>query len=126
MGVHTVILIYLFVLVATGGRVVADAAAETSDYFYLPEGPPWTLQNGDQIPLKVNTATCVHTLNEIEYYDLPVCRPVEGVSQFRQNLAQHLTFQRIQNSPFEIFMKQDTFCQPVRGTLFYLKDKTYY
>eukprot|EP00977_Amphora_coffeiformis_P009002 scaffold2043_cov166-Amphora_coffeaeformis.AAC.1 len=112
MEIRVVILLYLIVLVATTGRA-AEVVVETTDYFYLPDGPPLTLQNGEQISLKVNTATSVHTLNEIDYYDLPVCRPVEGISQFQQNLGQHLAFQKIQNSPFEIFMNQEMFCQLV-------------
>ena len=114
MGIQTVFLIYLIALVATRGRAAYAATAESTNYFYLPDGPPWTLQYNELIPLKVNIATSVATLNEIDYYDLPVCKPVEGISQYRQNLGQHLTFQKIQNSPFEIFMKQEMFCQLVR------------
>ena len=112
MGIPVAILIRLFVLVVTTGRAAAN-------YFYLPGVTPWTTR-GEQISLKVNTATSVHALNEIDYYELPVCRPSEGISQFGQNLGQHLTFQKIQNSPYKIFMMQEMFCQMVRGTRLYL------
>ena len=54
-----------------------------------------------------------------DYYSLPFCKPTGGVQTSAENLGEFLSGDRIDNSPYELFMRDDTtcniLCQEVRG-----------
>lgn len=108
----------VLIILRTGQAEDPVARPTTRNYFYREDAPPRTLLIDEGISLYVNTATSSHTLNEIDYYDLPVCRPTEGIAPFGgQNLGQDLDFQKIQNSPYQILMKREMFCNLVRSCI---------
>ena len=45
-----------------------------------------------------------------EYYSLPFCTPDEGVVTSTENLGEFLSGDRIDNSPYKLFMRDDTTC----------------
>jgi transmembrane 9 superfamily protein 2/4 len=78
--------------------------------FYLPGVAPRTFRYGDRVELKVNKMTSVHTQVPYDYYALKFCKPRSGVQQAQENLGEFLTGDRIENSPYQLFMEQDQFC----------------
>ena len=54
--------------------------------------------------------TSVHTQVPYDYYALKFCKPRSGVQQAQENLGEFLTGDRIENSPYQLFMEQDQFC----------------
>lgn len=81
------------------------------DGFYLPGVSPISFKEGDPVPLKVNKMTSQKTLMPVEYYRLPFCKPKDGVKMENENLGEFLAGDRIENSPYELYMKQDMYCQ---------------
>ena len=63
-----------------------------------------------KVELKVNKMTSVHTQVPYDYYALKFCKPRSGVQQAQENLGEFLTGDRIENSPYQLFMEQDQFC----------------
>eukprot|EP00560_Eucampia_antarctica_P001193 CAMPEP_0197833196 /NCGR_PEP_ID=MMETSP1437-20131217/18162_1 /TAXON_ID=49252 ORGANISM="Eucampia antarctica, Strain CCMP1452" /NCGR_SAMPLE_ID=MMETSP1437 /ASSEMBLY_ACC=CAM_ASM_001096 /LENGTH=510 /DNA_ID=CAMNT_0043437101 /DNA_START=216 /DNA_END=1745 /DNA_ORIENTATION=+ len=55
--------------------------------------------------------TSMKTLMPVEYYRLPFCKPVDGVKLENENLGEFLAGDRIENSPYELYMKTDMYCQ---------------
>jgi hypothetical protein len=45
-----------------------------------------------------------------EYYSLPFCSPDQGVIMSAENLGEFLTGDRIDNSPYQLLMRDDTTC----------------
>ncbi len=61
--------------------------------------------------MKVNAMTSIHTQIPKPYYRLPFCQPDGGPKMASENLGEFLTGNKIQTSPYTIYMLQDTFCQ---------------
>jgi len=79
--------------------------------FYLPGIKPHAFKKDELIPLKVNALTSVHTQVPRDYYRLPYCKPAEGVNMASENLGEFLTGNKIENSPYKIYMLNEQFCQ---------------
>jgi transmembrane 9 superfamily protein 2/4 len=79
--------------------------------FYLPGIKPHAFKADEMIPLKVNALTSIHTQVPRDYYRLPYCTPGDGVEMASENLGEFLTGNKIENSPYEIYMMQERFCQ---------------
>uniref|UniRef100_A0A7S3JWL9 Transmembrane 9 superfamily member n=1 Tax=Aureoumbra lagunensis TaxID=44058 RepID=A0A7S3JWL9_9STRA len=79
--------------------------------FYIPGVAPRTFRYGDRVELKVNKLTSIHTQIPLDYYSAKFCRPYDGVQQASENLGEFLTGDRIENSPYELYMEQDQFCK---------------
>ncbi len=79
--------------------------------YYMPGVRPQTFYKGDEIPLKVNALTSIHTQIPKPYYRLPFCLPEGGPLMASQNLGQFLTGNKIQTSPYTINMATDVYCQ---------------
>jgi transmembrane 9 superfamily protein 2/4 len=79
--------------------------------FYVPGVQPLSFQDGDEVPLKVNALTSTHTQMPRDYYRLPFCQPPDGPRMASENLGEFLTGNKIQNSPYRISMRTETYCQ---------------
>lgn len=90
--------------------VLGAAAAGVADAFYVPGVHPISFKEGEEVPLKVNALTSTHTQIPRDYYRLPFCQPPEGPKMASENLGEFLTGNKIQNSPYKLFMLEETFC----------------
>lgn len=79
--------------------------------FYVPGVHPENFQKGQNVPMKVNSITSVHTQIPKDYYRLPFCRPEEGTKMASENLGEFLTGNKIQNSPYLIEMLEEVRCR---------------
>merc|ERR550539_1787040 len=79
--------------------------------FYIPGVKPQTFSRGEDVPMKVNALTSIHTQIPKPYYRLPFCQPSEGPKMASENLGEFLTGNKIQTSPYTINMITDVFCQ---------------
>jgi len=77
---------------------------------YLPGVNPNSFAEGDRVELKVNKITSTKTLMPVDYYRLPFCKP-EKVKTENENLGELLSGDKIENSPYLLFMKQDMYCE---------------
>jgi len=79
--------------------------------FYLPGVLPHSYASGDEVELKVNKLSSVHTQVPFNYYSLKYCHPHGGIVPYSENLGEFLSGDRIENSPYEISMLEDSFCK---------------
>jgi transmembrane 9 superfamily protein 2/4 len=79
--------------------------------FYIPGVQPQEFKKGDEVPMKVNAMTSIHTQIPKDYYRLPFCLPEGGPKMASENLGEFLTGNKIQSSPYVINMLTETFCQ---------------
>lgn len=70
--------------------------------FYLPGVAPHSYAEGDEVDLKVNKLSSIHTQLPYDYYSLKFCRPSEGVQSYSENLGEFLSGDRIENSPYKV------------------------
>lgn len=89
---------------------LAAVAAIMADAFYLPGFAPKEYQDGEQVELKVNKLTSTRTQVPYDYYSLPFCPPKGGVKTAAENLGEFLTGDRIDNSPYQLYMREDAYC----------------
>ncbi|KAK1311410.1 hypothetical protein QJS10_CPA08g01907 [Acorus calamus] len=68
--------------------------------FYLPESYMHTYSTGDEISVKVNSLTSIEAELPFSYYNLPYCRPDEGIKTSTENLGHLLMGDQIVNSPY--------------------------
>lgn len=78
--------------------------------FYVPGVAPLTFQEGQEVPLKVNALTSTRTQIPRDYYRLPYCVPEGGPKMASENLGEFLTGNKIQSSPYTLYMKKETYC----------------
>lgn len=64
-----------------------------------------------QYTAQVNKLTSTQTQIPYDYYTFPFCRPSAGVHHYGENLGEFLTGDRIENSPYDIGMKEDKACK---------------
>ena len=86
----------------------------------LPLYPPLSIGAGAPVPLKVNALSSVETHLPYEYYKLPFCKPVK-VTDYRENLGELLTGNKLENSAYELNVGVETRCR-VLCTKKYTKD----
>lgn len=91
---------------ALGGMLMLP----TADAFYLPGVAPVTFSFCDDVEVKVNKLTSVHTQLPLDYYSMPFCEPPNGPKKSSENLGEFLTGDRIESSPYSIFMQHNTSC----------------
>lgn len=87
-----------------------------ADAFYVPGVQPHEFAVGEDVPMKVNAMTSIHTQIPKDYYRLPFCRPSDGPQMASENLGEFLTGNKIQSSAYSINMKTDAFCSKVCQT----------
>jgi transmembrane 9 superfamily protein 2/4 len=78
--------------------------------FYIPGVEPQPFKRGDDVPLRVNSMTSIHTQVPKDVYRLPSCIPVDGPKMASENLGEFLTGNKIQSSRYSIKMLTDAFC----------------
>ena len=72
---------------------------------------PHLFAQGDPVALKVNKLTSSRDLFPQEYYRLPFCQPEGGPTADLEGFGNFLAGDRIESSPYQIFMKQDMYCE---------------
>ena len=95
---------------ATIAAVAAALLSTPTAAFYIPGVKPDSFQKGDEVPMKVNALTSIHTQIPKPYYRLPFCQPSDGPEMASENLGEFLTGNKIQTSPYSINMLEDMFC----------------
>lgn len=93
--------------------------------WYLPGVAPTTYHRGDRVPLHVNSITPAqsqidgefHSVYSYNYYSEPFhfCRPDGGSEAISESLGSILFGDRIETSPFELYMAQDEPCKTTPG-----------
>lgn len=81
-----------------------------SSAFYLPGVAPVEFKDGENVPLKVNKLTSVHTQLPYKYYSLPFCHP-KKIRDEAENLGEILRGDRIENSLYNISMNVNEDCK---------------
>ena len=81
--------------------------------FYMPGVKPQTFKEGDEVELKVNALTSIHTQIPKPYYRLPFCEPEDGPEMASENLGEFITGNKVQTSPYSINMLNEVTCQKV-------------
>jgi len=90
--------------------LLVAALAATVDAFYVPGVRPIEFKKGDEVELKVNAMTSIHTQIPKDYYRLPFCQPTDGPKMASENLGEFLTGNKIQSSPYSIHMLTEAYC----------------
>lgn len=85
--------------------------AQQTNAFYIPGVKPQTFKKGEEMSLKVNAITSIHTQIPKPYYSLPFCEPTGGAQMASENLGEFLTGNKIQTSPYHINMLEEMYCQ---------------
>lgn len=70
--------------------------------FYLPGVAPHNYVDGEEVVLKVNKLSSVHTQLPYDFYSLKFCQPKGGVKPYSENLGEFLSGDRIENSAYEV------------------------
>ncbi|CAM9768812.1 unnamed protein product [Ascophyllum nodosum] len=78
--------------------------------FYLPGVAPATFGFCENVDVKVNKLTSVHTQLPLDYYSMPFCTPEGGAKRTAENLGEFLTGDRIETSSYTIFMQHNISC----------------
>eukprot|EP01086_Lenisia_limosa_P017925 TRINITY_DN942_c0_g1_i1.p1 TRINITY_DN942_c0_g1~~TRINITY_DN942_c0_g1_i1.p1 ORF type:complete len:635 (+),score=143.10 TRINITY_DN942_c0_g1_i1:114-2018(+) len=79
--------------------------------FYLPGVAPKEFLEGDEVELKVQKISSSKNLLPYNYYSLPFCEPEDGVKSANENFGEILRGDRIENSPYKLFMKKEERCK---------------
>lgn len=91
--------------------VVAGMVFAFAQAFYLPGVAPIDYEVNAPVELKVNSLDSIHTVLPMEYYGIGVfCEPEGKPVLSAENLGEYITGDRIENSPYQLFMKKDTSC----------------
>jgi len=90
---------------------LALSAVPFAQAFYMPGVKPLTFKEGDEVPLKVNALTSIHTQLPKDYYRMPFCQPEGGPKMASENLGEFLTGNKVQNSPYTVNMLREVYCQ---------------
>ncbi|KAI4376854.1 hypothetical protein MLD38_014567 [Melastoma candidum] len=77
--------------------------------FYLPGVAPEDFLKGDPLRVKVNKLTSIKTQLPYSYYSLPFCKPKKIVDS-AENLGEVLRGDRIENSAYELKMREPQLC----------------
>lgn len=85
-------------------------SSRLGEAFYLPGVAPHSYVTGEEVELKVNKLSSVHTQLPYDYYSLKFCSPSDGVKSFSENLGEFLRGDRIENSAYDISMLDEDFC----------------
>eukprot|EP00591_Stephanopyxis_turris_P000203 CAMPEP_0195520288 /NCGR_PEP_ID=MMETSP0794_2-20130614/16545_1 /TAXON_ID=515487 /ORGANISM="Stephanopyxis turris, Strain CCMP 815" /LENGTH=561 /DNA_ID=CAMNT_0040649615 /DNA_START=59 /DNA_END=1741 /DNA_ORIENTATION=+ len=86
-------------------------ASKPTAAFHLLGIHPKSFKSDDNVPMKVNSMTSMHTQMPFDYYALPFCQPEGGPKMASENLGEFLAGSKVESSPYVISMGRDTFCQ---------------
>jgi len=79
-------------------------------FHYMPGIKPHSFKVDEEVIMKVNAMTSIHTQIPKGYYELPFCKPSDGAKMASENLGEFLTGNKIMSSPYQINMLRDNFC----------------
>jgi transmembrane 9 superfamily protein 2/4 len=79
--------------------------------YLLPGVLPVDYDIGEDVDMKVNKLTSVHTQLPYDYYSLKFCKPLGGVESYSENLGELLSGDRIENSPYELNILENVNCR---------------
>jgi transmembrane 9 superfamily protein 2/4 len=71
---------------------------------------PKTFAENAPVEMKVNTITSMHTQLPLDYYSMPFCEPDGGPKKASENLGEFITGNKIQSSPYHLYMLLENFC----------------
>jgi len=91
--------------------LLALEVAPSLAIFYLPGVAPASYAYREPVKLLVNKLTSTHTQIPYDYYSLPYCHP--HIHQEIENLGEHLSGDRIENSQYKLEMKVPQACEIV-------------
>lgn len=97
----------------TTAMIMASSLVPSAVGFYMPGVKPQSFKDGDEVPMKVNAMTSIHTQIPKDYYRLPFCQPHDGPKMASENLGEFLTGNKIQTSAYTINMLQESFCNKI-------------
>ena len=83
----------------------------TAGTFYMAGVKTKDFKEGEEVDLKVNAVTSIHTQIPTPYYRLPFCEPEDGPKMASENLGEFITGNKVQNSPYSINMLEDMYCK---------------
>jgi len=92
---------------------VSLTAQHVTNAFYIPGVKPQTFKAGEEVELKVNSITSIHTQIPKPYYSLPFFEPTDGPDMASENLGEFITGNKIQTSPYHINMLEEMYCQKI-------------
>lgn len=99
-------------MVAYLSRFLAAAAlVGGANGFYIPGVQPQEFSKGEDVIMKVNAMTSIHTQIPKDYYRLPFCKPAGGPKMASENLGEFITGNKIQTSAYSINMLTEVYCQ---------------
>jgi transmembrane 9 superfamily member 2/4 len=81
--------------------------------FYIPGVQPKEYSPGEDVPMKVNAITSIHTQIPKGYYRLPFCQPKDGPQMASETFGEFLTGNKIQTSAYSISMLTELYCEKV-------------
>ena len=82
--------------------IVISTVINIANAFYLPGVAPHSYTEGEEVDLKVNKLSSIHTQLPFDYYSLKFCKPEGGVESYSENLGEFLSGDRIENSPYKV------------------------
>jgi len=97
----------------TTALTIAVLSISGASAFYVPGVKSATFKKGDEVQMKVNAVTSIHTQIPKPYYRLPFCKPEGGPQMASENLGEFLTGNKVQNSAYNINMLEEVFCNKV-------------
>lgn len=110
--------------ISLGSLLIAAIILNQCDAFYLPGVAPHSYVDGENVELKVNKLSSIHTQLPYDYYSLKFCKPPEGVKSYSENLGEFLRGDRIENSAYDINMLQEQYCRVLCQVTLKTKDVT--
>ena len=90
--------------------------------FYLPGIKPHEYEFQEGVKIKVNKLDSVLTQLPYDYYQLPFCKPGDGVKKDAENLGEILTGDSIENSPYKVEMMLPSECNALCKKTYSKKD----
>ena len=100
---------YRFVSVSQLLLLVAQLS-HFGEAFYVPGVAPHTFKRDEDVPMKVNSLTSIHTQIPKKHYQVPGCIPSGGAKPASENLGEFLSGNKIMTSPYTINMLNPMNC----------------
>ena len=70
--------------------LLASALPRSTQGFYIPGVHPVDFQDGDPVSPRVGRVSSVRKHVPYDYYDLPMCKPADGIKNFEANIGEVL------------------------------------
>ena len=107
MGLQKLVFLLCAVVVCS---IAAQPLSVRSVKVSLPGVAPHSFEKDEDVLLSVNKLTSIRTQMPFDYYSLPYCKPA-SVTQEGENVGEVLAGDRIENSVYQLAMKQEKACE---------------